>query len=601
VCGFLGKVSFENIDDKDVDGFNDFTVCRGPDETKYLTNKNFSENSNYSFSLIFNRLKILDLSNLASQPMVSKDFKNILMFNGEIFNHQELRKDMENVGIEFDTDHSDTEVILKGISNFGIDYISKLNGQFSISFFDLENDIIYLIRDRLGQKPLFYSFDDHNLSFGSNLKSVSGISKNVKIDSSEIGNFLNLGVVPSPKTILKNIYKVSPGEYLKINLKNKKIEIEKENYWNLDNFIDEKDFIDSEMIDILKSSVEIRMQADVEIANYLSGGIDSTSLIKIASKDRHLNTYSMSIEDEAYDESKWFNEVSQKFKTNNKIIRLNSKNIQFDEVIESINIFDEPYADPSTIPSFILSKEISRNFKVAISGDGGDELFGGYERIKVAHKEKSMRNNLFSKFYYLYPSFLGSGNKFLKNSNKANQSYKSYIEDKKFINLTNKKPNISFDKSYLSNSKDSIKNLLIADIKIYLSEMMLLKIDRTSMANSLEVRSPFLDHRLFEYMLSHKFTSKDLINSKRLLKKFLSEDFDENFLNRRKMGFVFDLENWIYNNKKNIVNTVYKSEIRNTISKTNINLLFLFKTRINALRIWKIFFLAVYSENVNYK
>ena len=344
--------------------------------------------------------------------MVSKDFKNILMFNGEIFNHQELRKDMESVGIEFETDHSDTEVILNGISNFGIDYISKLNGQFSISFFDLENDIIYLIRDRLGQKPLFYSFDDHNLSFGSNLKSVSGISKNVKIDSSEIGNFLNLGVVPSPKTILKNIYKVSPGEYLKINLKNKKIEIEKENYWNLDNFIDEKDFIDSEMIDILKSSVEIRMQADVEIANYLSGGIDSTSLIKIASKDRRLNTYSMSIEDEAYDESKWFNEVSQKFKTNNKTVRLNSKNIQFDEVIESINIFDEPYADPSTIPSFILSKEISRNFKVAISGDGGDELFGGYERIKVAHKEKSMRNNLFSKFYYLYPSFLGSGNKF---------------------------------------------------------------------------------------------------------------------------------------------------------------------------------------------
>ncbi len=250
MCGFLGKVSFEKIDHGKVDEFNNFIVCRGPDETKYLTNKNFSGNSNYSFSLIFNRLKILDLSNLASQPMVSKDFKNILMFNGEIFNHQELRKDMESVGIEFETDHSDTEVILNGISNFGIDYISKLNGQFSISFFDLENDIIYLIRDRLGQKPLFYSFDDHNLSFGSNLKSVSGISKNVKIDSSEIGNFLNLGVVPSPKTILKNIYKVSPGEYLKINLKNKKIEIEKENYWDLDNFIDEKDFIDSEMIDI---------------------------------------------------------------------------------------------------------------------------------------------------------------------------------------------------------------------------------------------------------------------------------------------------------------------------------------------------------------
>ena len=275
------------------------------------------------------------------------------------------------------------------------------------------------------------------------------------------------------------------------------------------------------------------MQADVDIENFLSGGIDST-YNKIASKNNNLNTFSMSVNQSSYDESKWFNLVSNKFDTNHKTINLDSQNLKKETILESINVFDEPYSDPSTIPSYILSKEISNNYKVAISGDGGDEIFGGYERMRIVLQNNNFVLSSLSNLYNFYPAYLGTGNKLLRNSRDINIAYPSFLEDKKLLELFGVKAEFNFAENYLQNSKNFVKNLIISEIKLYLSEMMMLKVDRTSMANSLEVRSPFVDHRLIEYILSRKIDKENIQNPKYLLKKYLEKDFGKEFVNRKK-------------------------------------------------------------------
>tara|TARA_B100000965_G_scaffold282202_1_gene240041 strand:+ start:26071 stop:27873 length:1803 start_codon:yes stop_codon:yes gene_type:complete len=597
MCGYLGQISYQDINNKIVSECNEAIVCRGPDEKKILignSSNEFNASVDFNFSFIFNRLSILDLSSNASQPMVSEEFNTLLMFNGEVYNHEELREDLENNNIKFQSSHSDTEVILNGISHYGIKFVDKLVGQFSIVFIDFKINKIYLIRDRVGQKPLFYTHNNENLYFGSNLKSIKKMSNQKGVDDEQLNNFLNLGVVPSPFTIYENIYKVCPGEIIEFTFSNNKIFQDKYFYWEPSEFISDEAFKDSEIIELMKESVNLRMRADVDIANFLSGGIDSTSIIKMASENNKLNTYSMSIYESSYDESKWFNFVSTKFKTNNTTINLDSENISEEEILNSINIFDEPYSDPSTIPSYLLSKEISTKYKVAVSGDGGDELFGGYDRLSLTLQKKTLFSYVLSKLYKVYPAYLGTGNRLLRHSRDVNTSFPSFLEDKKLMSLLGVKSKFNFSKNYLNNSEDKIKNILIAEIKFYLSEMMMLKVDRTSMANSLEVRSPFVDHRLIEYILMHNFESENLKNPKKILKNYLKPEFSDEFVNRKKMGFVFDLENWVYRNKTFITSKIKSSEALDHLNTNKLLRLYKFKSRINALRIWKLFFLAIY-------
>ena len=600
MCGYLGQVSFNNINDNLVEKCNEKIVCRGPDEKKIFTSKSSDYhklNGNLNLSLIFNRLEILDLSSQASQPMISEQFSSILMFNGEIYNHRELRKNLENENVEFKSSHSDTEVVLNGISKHGIDFINKLVGQFAIAYIDLKLNKIYLVRDRIGQKPLFYSLNNESLYFGSNLKSIKKLTNNDSVDIQQLNNFLNLGVVPSPNTIYQNIYKVKPAEVIEFTFNDMKITHKNMIYWNPSDYLSEKEFNDHELMNLIKNSLSTRMKADVEIANFLSGGIDSTSLIKLASKGDDIYSFSMSVNEENYDESRWFNYVSELYNTKNTTVNLNSNNLSKEEILESINIFDEPYSDPSTIPSYFLSKSISKNFKVAISGDGGDELFGGYERLYLTVQKKGIMNNIFAMLYDYYPAFLGTGNRLLRNSKDLKISFASFLEDRKFLKLLKITTDFNFIEKYLNNCESDIKNLMIADIRFYLSELMMLKVDRTSMANSLEVRSPFVDHRLIQYILEHEFTDENLNNPKKLLKEFLSPDFNNEFLNRKKMGFVFDLETWIYNNKSYVKSIIKNSEHLKIINLKKISFLFFYKSRINAIRIWKLFFLAIYLDD----
>ena len=287
-----------------------------------------------------------------------------------------------------------------------------------------------------------------------------------------------------------------------------------------------------------------------------------------------------------------------KYNLNHKSTSI-STNISFDEINQSLDSLDEPYSDPSVVPSYILSKHISQFYKVAISGDGGDELLGGYERTNRSLQKSSFIGNLISKTYNIYPPILGTGNKFLSKSNNLETKYRSFLEDKKLIKLLNVS---SDDNSYADgldyNDIYHYKKLLVADYKLFLPEMMMFKIDRSSMANSLEVRSPFVDHKLIEFVMSKNTTYVNPNKPKEVLKKYLSVDFSDNFTERNKQGFVFDVESWVFNNINYISNKILNGHIVSDLNSNIINLLSINKSRINGQRIWKLFVLEHYLERV---
>ena len=597
MCGFLGEVSQYNIDYDNVVMSNKETVCRGPDEYINILGPSrevFNTNNEYFLSIGFNRLSIMELTHLGSQPMISEDKKYSLVFNGEVFNHEKLRKELESVGIKFSSKTSDTEVLFKGLIHQGIDFVNKLIGQFSIIFIDNNTNKLFMVRDRLGQKPLFYNYSDSKIIFGSNLKSLATLNGSFEINDKGVYEYLASGVVSSPNTILKNFYKIEPGYVMTYCLVDFKI-LSNLPYWDIESFTDEKPYQEEKFYNLFESAVLLRSKADVETASFLSGGIDSSSIIKKQiDLNLNVNTFSMSFSNQNYDESKWFSRVAEKYNTNHKQSTISAL-LDLDKVHESIDIFDEPYADSSTIPSYFLAKEISKYYKVAISGDGGDELLGGYEHIKRVLNSKN--NYFLSSLYNIYPPRLGTGSNFLRFHKNKKISHESFFVDRKFIDQLNIDYVHGFKSRYFNKQEISYKDHMIADYNFYLSEMMMLKIDRTSMANSLEIRSPFVDHRLVEYAVSSNFESMFHRESKQILKKYLATDFNSQFLHRPKQGFAFQLEDWVYDNF-NHINEYFKNGHIYLINSEILNTLFSIKTRINAHRIWKIFFLERYLESL---
>ena len=598
MCGFVGILSNNSINENHLEKSNEHLICRGPDN-KTILNSNLPElfdvNIDLNLSAIFNRLSIIDLTDSANQPMISKEYRTMVLFNGEIYNHKELRTALESKGVKFYSNHSDSEVVLNGLSTEGMSFINKLIGQFSIFFLDSKKIKCYLIRDRLGQKPLFYYLDNKSLKFSSNLKSLYH-NQNSTIDEDNILKYLSFGVVPSPGTIFKNIFKVNPASYIEVSLDTFNY-IEKK-YWNIENYVNKNKFSREDFFDKFSQSVDYRLISDVPIANFLSGGLDSSSIVKnmFDNGKTDINTFTVEVENEKYDESKWANKVVEKYSTNHYSEIINSK-IENDLVIESLHALDEPYSDPSTIPSYLISKAISSKYKVAISGDGGDELLGGYLRTSQMMHSQKIPDYIATILYGIYPKSFGTGQKILSKSNNFKNAYSSYFEDGKLLNLLNLKINYKNDEFY-QQSYDKYKNLILSDYKLYLPEMMMLKVDRTSMANSVEVRSPFVDHKLIEYILS--VDSKHFVRNspKAILKHYLSQDFEKEFLNRNKQGFVFDLENWVYNNLSVVSEEINKGNIVNNLNSNIISSLKQRKSRINALRIWKLFVIESYLSDL---
>lgn len=595
MCGYLGKISLRNIDTDYINSSNKRIICRGPDSLKSLNFKIGEYNSHF----IFNRLSVLDLDKRADQPLESANKSSSIMFNGEIYNHSALRDMLVKNGKKFKTKNSDTEVILNGLDHFGVKFINQLRGQFSIAYLNKITKKLYLIRDRVGQKPLFYSHDSSSIALGSNLISTAEISGNLNIDKESLNEYLECGVVQSPKTIFKNIWKLCPGEIIEFDLSESEIKLNKSFYWDPIDFVDDKKFKKEEFFSIFSDSVDMRTKADVEVANFLSGGIDSTAIAKnLHDNNIAINSFSVGLLDSDYDESKWSKKVSETYRTNHKQVDVNL-DISLDQILSILSQLDEPYSDPSVIPSYILAKQISNDFKVAISGDGGDELLGGYLRISKSLTKKNTFENIVSNFYKIYPAFLGTGSKLLGKSADLGESYTAYLFDEKFMKILREK---STKKDFVDkiNSYDlnDYKKLLYSEFKFFLTEMMLLKVDRTSMANSLEVRSPFVDHKLIEYIYSHENSYHNINNPKSILKDYLSSDFNEDFLQRKKMGFIFDVEKFIYSNINHIAELIESGYIRKHYEVDFIKLLLLNKSRMNANRIWRVLVLETFINQL---
>lgn len=593
MCGFTGCFSFKSIRSQDIEEGNKLAVCRGPDNQK-----NISGSEDINFDLWFNRLSIIDLSDNANQPMASSSLDSLIMFNGEIYNSKHLRTKEELKNYDFKTSHSDTETLLAGLEVCGIKYIKNLEGQFSFVYWNKKEKKIYFVKDRLSQKPLYFNLNHNTITFASNLKSILKILKNWTLNDSFVQQYIAYGIVFSPNTIFENIHKIEPGQYLELDYVGNKFKSSVKKYWEPINFIDNKKFSQEEFLDVFSKSVEKRLVSDVPIASFLSGGLDSTSIVKKITELGHkVNTFSVVVDKSELNEEIYIKKVVSKYNTNHSQINVDAS-ISSENIFEALDCLDEPYGDPSIVPSYLLSNLISQEFKVAISGDGGDELLGGYSRMKNHLINRNIFTDLYTQIYKIYPSFLGSGTKLRSLSNSFSDAQKSYIEDEKLVNfLYNSHIDSESAISFIDN-KYLYKSVLLNEYKYYLSEQMMFKVDRASMANSLEVRSPLVDNKLIEYILntSHDYISKE--SQKLPLLDYLKEDFDNLFLNRQKQGFVFDYKTWVFENFDLLLDNIYTSELNNYFYGNKIKTLKNFKTRINALRIWRVFVLSNYLNSI---
>ena len=461
-------------------------------------------------SLGHSRLSIIDLEN-GSQPMVSDDDNVVLVYNGEIYNYKELGNSLKC------KTNSDTEVLLKYYQKYGIEKtLKKINGMFAFAIYDKRKNKLFLARDRLGIKPLYYIENKDNITFSSEIdpiKDLVGV-KNLSIDPLSVSLFFNLFYIPSPRTIWKEIQSLRPGHYVEYDLRTKGMKIKQ--YWKLRPV--SKSANDLEHLEgLIKSAVSLRMRSDVPYGAYLSGGVDSSLVVKyMSAQEGDTKTFAAQIKDGELDESEYAAFVAKECVTNHTNLPIEYGDIQLNFLRKISKNFGQPFADSSIVPTYLISKKISENVTVALGGDGSDELFCGYNKYDKA--EEGVESNFFR----------NADLSFLK-KRYINESYK-YL------------------KSLLPYEASDQKEMMrLLDVHIFLEGDILQKVDRTSMANSLEVRVPFLDHRVVEYANN---LSDDILYGKirkEAIKVILEKYFSKEFVHRPKIGFMLNMGDWVDN------------------------------------------------------
>ncbi len=564
-----------------------------------------------------NRLKIIDLSKQGDQPMKSYSENLVIIYNGEIYNHEEIKYKLLkecNDKIKF-RNRTDTEVLINAIEFWGIDRtLNIVKGMYSFALWNKLTKKLVLCRDRFGEKPLYYLFNEDGLYFSSEIKSFKSLNIFNSISHDNFNFFLNYGYNLNNNTIFSSIKKIPPGSYIefdKENLNKKTITIV--NYWDNEEIAKKSlkklnkntlDDICSETENILKKIIEKQLIADVKTGVFLSGGIDSSLVTALAQKQSNtkISTFSIGFDVKDYDESDIAKKTSKLLNTNHHEYIMTSSDLI--NILEKKTLMDEPFYDVSQYPTYLLSKFTAQHVKVCLSGDGGDEIFGGYNRYLI--NDKLLKITKFIKLLKLQ-GFV---------SNQIDKEYLNFFLNKIGLNqLENKKDklkalifsesepdlyekllrveNTNKNKNVINYKKISNlpNNFMINDTQNYLPNNILYKVDALSMLNSLEVRAPFLDNELFEYAWSIPFNLKFYKKkSKFILKKILSKYLNEKVLNMPKMGFDIPLFTWMNKSEKlrNIIKDYYftdVSKINDLIPKDNINLFEINKT--NIFKIWK--------------
>ncbi|MFQ3675655.1 MAG: asparagine synthase (glutamine-hydrolyzing) [Endomicrobiia bacterium] len=566
MCGICG---FVNISDKDLLlKMVRALTHRGPDSEGMY----FCEN----IGLGIRRLKVIDLA-MGDQPIYNEDKTVCVVYNGEIYNFKELRKFLEQKKHKFYT-KTDTEVIVHMYEEFGKDCVKHFEGMFSFALWDVKEKQLMIARDHIGIKPMFYSVIGDKLLFSSEIKSIllhNEIKKEINYNAIDL--YLSYLYIPSPMTIFKDIYKLLPGHFLL--WKNGVIKIEK--YWDLENLkfddkIDEESCVEQLTI-LIKDVVEKHLISDVPLGIFLSGGLDSSSIVAIVSEitNKPIKTFNISYgkKDAGFNETKKSQIIAKKFKSDHWEEVLEPKLKDF--LPKIVNHFDEPFADSSAIPTYLVSQVARKNVTVALTGIGGDELFIGYPRY-IAAGIYGVCNNLpyflrysLSKLSQFIPEkgvskdWLGRIKRFLKNGimelsdayklwmTSVNSQLKNNLYTKQmFLNVERDKIDnglgYDIEKYFKLIEKNFLEKIFYVDLKTYLTDDLLCLADRMSMANSLELRVPFCDVKLVEFMAKIPFRWK-LKNKemKYLLKKVMKKILPKEILYQKKMGFMIPLSRWL--------------------------------------------------------
>jgi asparagine synthase (glutamine-hydrolysing) len=546
---------------------------RGPDhrEIKMIDN----------VCLAHARLSIIDLSENANQPMFSADGNACIIFNGEIYNYKSLKEELLRDGMKFNTS-SDTEVLLGLYLRYGNEMFSKINGMFAFAIYDLLKKELFIARDRMGKKPLYYTSTNDGFIFGSELKAVlQHPSVSNEINTESLNRFLTFDYVPGQESIIKNISKLEPAHYLIV--KDGKV-TEKKQYWEHD--FTKLDYTFDEAVArfdlLLNESVSRRLVSDVPLGVFLSGGLDSSTIAWYAQKNsaRRIKTFSIGFEDKSYDEQSYAAIVSKELNTEHHVTVLTAEKT-LDLIDEIFPLIDEPFADASVIPTYFLSQFTRKQVTVALGGDGSDEMLGGYptfisDKFKKPFQFFSKKNiNKLSLLINKIPvsdrniSFDFKLKQFLRGfhseKNHVHQLWlgsflpeeKSQLFKKDVFEKLSDKTGLEMIDGYFTNSpaKTDFEKTVYYYYKTYLPDDILFKVDRASMYNSLEVRAPFLDVEIVEFLnsLPEKFKHR-FLSGKFILKRLMKGKLPDKIISRPKKGFGIPLSQWIRKDLwKNIV------------------------------------------------
>ncbi|GAA4898958.1 asparagine synthase (glutamine-hydrolyzing) [Flaviramulus aquimarinus] len=553
------------------------------------------------------RLSILDLDARSHQPFLYEDLS--IVFNGEIYNYKDIKKELLQLGYHFKTE-SDTEVLLIGYKAWGNKVLEKINGMFAFSIYDSTKNKVFSARDRLGVKPFYYYWKNNEFEICSQIRPLL---KNKEIDEEAVSIFLDCMFIPSPFTIVKDVFKLPPGNYMEIDLNSNQLNIKE--YWNLkDVKIKDISYDDAkaELHELLKNAVKIRLQSDVPIGSFLSGGIDSALVSSIASKisKEPINTFSIGFDDPKYDESKIAEQYAKIIGSNHKTTICSSDDI-LHLIPKLVEVYDEPFADSSALPSLLLNSVTKKHVTVALSGDGGDESFIGYNHFDSLIKNKAIIDIPYAIRKVLSNTFLL--NLFGKNTHRVRNALNTktrndFIENifsrKGFLLNKKRQDYMKHYQGYKKWSNIFLQKAADLNIKLWLENDSNVKVDRASMAYSVEVRSPFLDYRVVEYARSLPMSFRyEKGRQKKILRDVLKEYIPEDVFNQPKRGFAVPIGNWMKNELKDEFLTALNDDFLNKVPNLNVAK---FKKLLNehmegkddhTANIWKLYTLSKwYSE-----
>jgi asparagine synthase (glutamine-hydrolysing) len=568
MCGIVGIFDLKEkreINRELLSKMNESQFHRGPDEGGLHVEA--------GLGLGHRRLSIIDLSS-GQQPMHSSDGNVVLTYNGEIYNFPQLRKELEGLGYQFKT-HCDTEVIVYAWQAWGEDCVLRLRGMFAFAIWDRAKETLFLARDRLGIKPLFYSLlNNGQFVFSSELKALKQHPLLPReFDPTAIEDYFGFGYIPDPKTIYKDVYKLEPG--YKLTLKRGQANVQPVQYWDVkfsDTLYTSENDVAEDLIARFEEAVKIRMMADVPLGAFLSGGVDSSGVVAMMTQNSPdpVNTCSISFGDPKFNESQFAQKVADRYHTAHRVEQVDPND--FNLINKLAGIYDEPYADSSALPTYRVCELAKKQVTVVLSGDGGDENLAGYRRYRWHTYEDrmrsilpdSLRKPLFGFLGQVYPkadwapkifraksTFESIGRDSLEgyfhsvsvNSNAIRASLfsaglRNELQDYQAVEV--------FRRHMKNAPSDNAQSLVqYLDIKTYLPGDILTKVDRASMAHALEVRVPLLDHELVEWMatLSPGLKLKNR-EGKYIFKKGLEQYLPNDILYRPKMGFAVPLSSW---------------------------------------------------------